>query len=257
MLQQQRNPSRANAGYAALSAKPLHVLVFLIPFMVLYEVGSIYYLQQPSRGVVETIGARSFLAGFFDAFGAASLHIPPIALSVVLIIWHLLERDSWRVRGWVLLGMAVESILWTLPLLVFGLLFPFTRAAMGVGDPTSLTELSWQARLTLSAGAGVYEELLFRLVLISAVHFVIVDLMQGTEWVGKTMAIIVSAVCFALYHNVVHPGGGVDLPLVIYYTIAGLYFAGLFIFRGFGMCVAAHALLDAIVLVVIPSRLTG
>lgn len=254
MPAQQRNPARQPSGYLTLSTRPLHVLVFLIPFMVLYEVGSIYYLQQPSRGVVETIGARSFLAGFFDAFGAASLHIPPIVLCVVLLIWHLLEKDSWRVRGWVIVGMAAESLLWTLPLLVFGLSFPFTHAAAGVNDPSGLTELSWQARLTLSAGAGVYEELLFRLVLISAVHFVIVDLMQGTDRVGKTIAVIVSAVCFALYHNVVQPGGGVDLQLVIYYAIAGFYFAGLFIFRGFGMCVAAHALFDAIVLVVIPSR---
>jgi len=38
--------------------RPLHVLLFLLPMVVLYEVGSIRYLSDPAHGVVEMIGAQ-------------------------------------------------------------------------------------------------------------------------------------------------------------------------------------------------------
>jgi len=229
-------------------------LVFLLPLLLLYELGSILFLSDPGRGVVETIGARSILGGFFEAWGGASLHLPAVALTVVLLCWHVFERDPWRIRPRVLLAMLVESVLWTLPLLVFGLLLAMDRPppAAGVAPPTAaLGGFSWQARLTLSAGAGIYEELLFRLILITAIHFVLVDLLRLSQGVGFVVAAVVSAVAFALYHNISHPGGGANLALLAFYTAAGLYFATLFIFRGFGIVVAAHALYDVVVLVAI------
>lgn len=239
------------ATYAHLSTRPLHMLCFLAPFLALYEIGSLLYLRQPSKGLIETISARSIFAGFFDAFGIASFHIPPIALCVILLLWHIFERDPWGVRPKVLAGMLAESLVWTLPLLAFGLLFESGRPAMQT-DGGVLAGLSWQARLTLSAGAGIYEELLFRLILITGVHFVVVDLLHGTKGVGFTIGAVVSAIAFALYHNISHPGGGVDLAVLAYYTLAGMYLAALFIFRGFGMPVAAHAFYDAVVLVALP-----
>ncbi|MBS0198488.1 MAG: CPBP family intramembrane metalloprotease [Planctomycetes bacterium] len=239
-------------SYAALSTRPLYVLCFLLPFMVLYEVGSFKYLRDSGRGVIETIGARKILAGFFETFGIASFHIPPLVLCAVLIVWHVLLGDAWKIKGRVIVGMALESVLWTLPLLVFALTFFVRRPPAFIGAE-AFADLSMPARLTLSAGAGVYEELLFRLIIISVVHFIVVDLLQGSRGVGYTMGGVISAVAFAMAHNISHPGGGTDLGLFAYYALAGLYFAGLFVFRGFGMVVATHALFDAVVLVAIPS----
>ncbi len=241
------------ATYGHLSTRPLHTLCFLAPFLVLYEVGSLLYLREPSKGMIETISARRMFSGFFEVFGIASFHIPPIALCVILLTWHILERDPWGIRPRVLGGMAAESIMWTLPLLAFGLLFQIGRPAL-LADGGMLADLSWQARLTLSAGAGIYEELLFRMILISGVHFVVVDLLHGSKGVGYTIGGVVSALAFAFYHNVSHPGGGVDLSILAYYSLAGMYLSALFIFRGFGMAVAVHAIFDAIVLLAIPIR---
>jgi len=240
--------------YVTLSTRPLHILTFLIPFVALYEIGSFLYLHHPSRGVVDTIGAHGILAGFFNTFGVVSFHIPPILLIVVLLTWHLVEKDPLGIRLSVMLGMLAESLLWTLPLLVFGLLFQRHTAAMDTPlAQNALNALSWQAKLTLSAGAGVYEELLFRFFLITTAQFIISDLIGGTKGVSLTIGAIVSATCFALYHNIAHPGGGVDLRLFLYFAVAGLYFAALFIFRGLGIAVAAHFIYDAVVLVAIPA----
>jgi len=247
-----RSPRPKDDGrYSWLSTRPLHVLVFLLPLMIVYEVGSILYLADPSRGVIETIGARSILGGFFEAFGVASLHLPPLALATVLMVWQFLERDSWRVRPVVLLGMLLESFLWTLPILVFGLMLGMDQPAAGVDQGAGLAARSWQARITLSLGAGIYEELLFRLILVTAIHFVAVDLLRLSQGVGFVLAAVVSAIAFALYHDVSSPGGGADLWKFLFLGGAGVYFAALFIMRGFGVAVATHALYDVVVLLVV------
>ncbi|MBI1189615.1 MAG: CPBP family intramembrane metalloprotease [Tepidisphaera sp.] len=240
--------------YAAWSSRPLHVLAFLAPLLVLYEIGSVVFLSGPALGA-ETIGARGILGSFFHAFGVASLHLPPVALVAVLLTWHLMLRDPWKLKTGVLAGMAAESLLWAVPLLVLGVALsmrsqPAAPSPALIGQNAALAELSWQARLTVSIGAGIYEELLFRLILIGLVHFVVVDLMKFHSNAGYVVGAMLSAVLFALSHDLAAPGGGVDLRLLAFYVAAGLYFATVFIWRGFGVVVAAHAMYDAIALLV-------
>lgn len=248
------NAARAG-GYARLSMRPLHVLVFLLPLILAYEAGSAVYLADRGSGLIETIAAYKTLAKFFEAFGSATWFLPGIALIAVLLTWHVLERDRWQVRPGVLVGMLAESFLWTLPLLVFGVLLKPTEGAhaamQSAADAPPIAQLGWQGKIVLSIGAGLYEELLFRLILIAAVHFVLVDLMRLRHATGGLIAACVSAAAFALYHDIGLPGGGIDVRLALFYAAAGLYFAIIFVLRGFGIVVAAHAIYDVVVLVLI------
>lgn len=247
--------------YAQASTRPLHVLVFLLPLIVAYEIGSIVYLVDPSKNVMETIAARSILSGVFEAFGALSFHLPAILLVVILLLWHVLEKDPWRIKPKTIVAMGLESALWTLPLLVLGLLLlggePKTAMAIAQGADAvqggahgvghTISSYPWQHRLTLSLGAGLYEELLFRLILISALHFVFSDVMKLPPLVAYAIPAVISAVAFAYYHA---NAGSTVLPgaVFLFYSIAGVYFAMLFVKRGFGVVVATHALYDIVVL---------
>src|SRR5436190_7062429 len=106
-----RTALKPRTGYAWVSTRPLHVLLFLLPLMAAYELGSIRYLSDPGHGVIETIGARKILTDFFNTFGVAGYYLPPVVLSFVLLLWHVLEKDRWKVQGSVLLGMLMESVL--------------------------------------------------------------------------------------------------------------------------------------------------
>lgn len=241
-------------SYWSLSTRPLHVLAFLSPLILFYEFGTARFLTR--AGVVETIGAQSMLYGFFAAFGAWSTFLPGVALAAVLLVWHLLIGDRWRLKLSVLGGMLVESAVLTLPLLVMGLFIlgdRSARPAMGGAEVqvTQLQQLPIVAKLTLAIGAGIYEELLFRLILITALHFLLVDLFKLPDWSGSVVATVVSAVAFALYHHHTDPSGLVDRRLLLFYTAAGLYFGSLFLLRGFGVVVATHALYDVVALVLI------
>ncbi len=241
--------------YFYLSTRPLYVLAFLTPLILLYEIGSIAYLSGVASGV--DVSARRLLRVFFEHFGAFSLHLPGIALAAVLLIWHILERDRWKISGRILAGMLAESLVWTLPLLVLGLFFSHHAGkSLLATTGEDVATLSWQARLTLSLGAGIYEELLFRLIAIAALHALLVDLFRLPNRVGYALAAILASCAFAAYHDIWTPQG-INIGLAVYCLVAGLYLSGVFVVRGFGLAVAVHAWYDVIVLVVIPTSLTG
>lgn len=233
-----------NGAYAVLATRPLHVLAFLSPLILLYELGSMWYLA--GRGA-ETIGARGILGSFFHTFGVAGLHLPPVTLVVVLLAWHFALRDPLRIRPVVLLGMGAESALWSVPLLVVGLAMAAGAHAARVDG--SLAGYSWQARLTVAVGAGLYEELLFRLVFITAIHFALSDLLKLRSTPAHIIAILASAAAFALYHNVTLADAA-QTRLLLFYMLAGAYFGALFVLRGFGVVVATHAMYDIAALLI-------
>lgn len=249
-------------GYWRLSMAPLHILAFLLPLIVVYEIGSILYLQN-STGDMRTVSAWRMLSRFFDVFGASSFHLPAITLVVVLLLWHVLNRDPWRIRPGVLIGMALESCVLMIPLLVLGLILDSKDRSDGLialqQSQIDIRAFSWQERLTLSIGAGLYEELVFRLVLITAVHTVLCDFMKVARTTSAVVACVVSALAFAFYHDVSLTGlrSGTNISSAIFLTAAGLYFGGLFLVRGFGIVVATHALYDIVVLVVITRGATS
>jgi hypothetical protein len=259
----QTKPPGAWAIYLDLSQRPLQVLIFLLPLLILYELGTLLFLD--TDGMREIVRARLMLTQLLDAFGAVGFHLPPILLTVVLLCWHAAYKPKpdypkSSFRGDVMVGMGLESFLWAVALVVIGAilanglgtkLLPFAQTGpVGAGSPPA--ELGLMARLTLSIGAGLYEELVFRWMLIAFVHFVLADLLRTGEHWAYGVAIALSAVTFAFYHNVrMGPGAELHLPLLITYVMGGAYFAIIFVLRGFGIVVASHALYDVIALAIL------
>src|SRR5688572_15857932 len=204
-------------GYLQLSTRPLYILVFLLPLIVLYEYGSTVYLSGGKGGIPQTIKAHRLFEDLFHVMGAVGLYLPALALVTVLLIWHVLVRDKWRVKPLVVATMSVESLVWTLPLLVLGSLHMRTFPDGAGGAALAQTgqtwmDVQWQARATIAVGAGIYEEMLFRLVGVALFHFILADVVGLKHNVAATASVIVAAVAFAMYHQVRLDTGGINWP---------------------------------------------
>lgn len=236
--------------YGRLSAGPLHSLAFLLPLVLLYEIGLVVYLSSPDGTLRETIVAHRQLSRLFELFGTGSLYLPGVLLVVILLVWQVTTKAPWRVRPAVVGGMACESVLWMAPVLVLGLITQMklsghgAMAVEGAGSPHV-----WQENVVLSVGAGLYEEMLFRLLLIAGLHAMMHDLLKLGETAASTLAVVGSAVAFTMYHGV---GWGSPASQIFFFTAAGAYFGVVFLMRGFGVVVGAHAAYDIMALVVIP-----
>ncbi len=228
--------------YFSRSREPLHILVFLAPLIIAYEIGAALVLRTGSGA---DIRAHGLLADFFNAFGVGGFYLPGIALVVVLLIWQVLTRKRWRINATTLAGMLLESAVWTVPLLVLAQLIATAAPAVALAESTrtTLEQLPLASRATIAIGAGLYEELLFRLVAIALVHFLLVDLLGLKARLADAVAVIVAALAFAAYHD--------DPSNFLFYAAAGLFFGGIFIARGLGIVVATHAIYDLVALLLL------
>ena len=237
-----RTPRRED--YFARSKKPLHILFFLAPLIVAYEIGAAVFLASDTSAITQDIRAHRLLADFFEAFGVGGFYLPGVALTVVLLLWHVLARHQWKVLPGTLVGMLLESAMWTLPLIVlaqFVVAAPASAAAVALAESGgSLHDLPLAARATIALGAGLYEELLFRLVAITLVHLLLADVIRMPSRWADILAVVAAAAAFGVYHD--------DHANLAFYFIAGVYFGGLFIARGFGIAVATHAVYDLVAL---------
>lgn len=197
---------------------------------------------------------------FLDLFGVTGRHLPALVVAAVLIGMHLVRRrdpatpDPWRPEPKLYLAMALEAIVLALPLFVLtsALFREPNPAAAGSLDPAGLLSATsadtfeqWKASLVISIGAGVYEELAFRLIAIALIGIATKEILALPEEVCVGSAVVLSSVGFAL----IHFGQGIpfDAGRFLFYFVTGVYFAAVYLGRGFGLVVATHTLYDVFV----------
>ena len=108
------------------------------------------------------------------------------------------------------------------------------------------------AEFVFNAGAGVYEELVFRVVLVMVLALFFTRVVHLERVQGGLAAAVAAAVLFSLVHfggraGADQWGGELFWPLFVFRAGAGLFFSLLFYFRSFGVAVAAHAVYDSLV----------
>lgn len=220
-------------GYLAAARQPIHMLVMLSPLMVAVEIGGNFaqvpgnpYRSHVARGLIETL---------LSVTGAAGTLLAPAALLAALLslTWR---SGRWRVRPAVPALMLVEAAVTAIPLMVLArVLGPLAVAG---GLPV--------ARLCDGIGAGLYEELVFRLFLISAL------LLVAETWLSRAragtvrgVAVLLAGVAFSWVHFQPIGGEVFDWALFLSRSIAGSYLGFIFVHRGFGIAAGSHAAYNA------------
>jgi len=238
------NPAaKATRDYWEESRRPLASLYFVLPLLIFYEVGVLLMGPDSLRN-----GADVWLRTLLNWIGFGEYFLLPALTIVTLLGWHHLTGRSWKVHVTVIYGMAAESILLAVALLLFAHL-QMQLLSGEMLDTLFIREQirrSVMNRLVLYIGAGIYEELLFRLLLFSAILGV-VRFAGGKPAAQLWIALIASSLLFALAHYVGHYGDPFDLHSFSFRAIAGAFFALLFYYRGFGIAAGTHALYDVLV----------
>jgi membrane protease YdiL (CAAX protease family) len=214
--------------YWAESRRPLASLVFIAPLLLIYEIGVLTFGVQN--------GADAFMRRVLDGLGFGQHFLLPVLTLFILLGWHYLSREPWQLSGGIISGMAVESVLLGIVLRVVS----FVQNAV--------LSLSIGEKITNAIGflgAGIYEELLFRLILLSLLAWVI-RRFGATQRVSTVTAVILSSVLFALAHHLGVNGEPFNFYHVLFRCIAGVFFSILFIYRGFGITAGSHAMYDII-----------
>lgn len=222
-------------GYFAQTALPLSSLIFLLPMIVLYELGTRWYAFDPVSHTQQRIIAFSLMQQFFTMLGATGRYMPAAAVVAILVACHAVRNEPWSANLGYIAGMFVESALYAIPLRALALAFAHYLPLYPSGDKS-------RALLVLSLGAGVYEEMLFRFVAFTVLSFIFVDLMKMSTVHAVLWMVLITSVGFSAYHYL---GSEVfEWRSFTFRTVAGIYFAVIFLWRGIGVTAGSHAAYD-------------
>lgn len=240
----------APSSYWQASRAPRYSLLFALPLLVFYQTLAVVFAHGPDsvRNGADVILQRLFVA-VAGRWGPLLFMASLIGAGLWLVGRDMRAHGS-RFRGGVFLGMLGESVLLAL---VFGLaVASVTSGVLGLLRPLTLLAdlpLDWWTRLMVSLGAGIYEELLFRVLLVGVLATAARALFGWRPATAGAAATLLGAAIFAAFHYLGRYGDAWQLYSFVFRMIAGLFFSALYLLRGFGITAWTHALYDVSLLV--------
>lgn len=238
------------ASYFALSRAHRYSILFALPLLLGYEALAAL-LAQPGHAELRN-GADAILRSAFIA--VAGVHGSAVFMAVIILVGlGLVIRDMRasrdRVRPVIFLGMLAESAALAA---VFGMVIGLATArllgtlhALSLGP---LEQTSWATRLMLSLGAGLYEELFFRVLLVTGIAAGARVVLGLGRRASGVIASILGALIFSAFHYIGPYGDQFEVQSFVFRMLSGLAFSGLYLVRGFGITAWTHALYDAFLL---------
>lgn len=189
---------------------------------------------------------KSLFLSFGGQHGLLAFNAALLGAGAVLVVRDM-RRNGQGLQPGVFLGMAAESAVGGL---VFGMVAGTLTALLLRGAPALM--VAWQGttsfdlptQLMISLGAGIYEELLFRVLMVGTLAWVGRRLLGWSPLVAGIVATLVGAVLFSAFHYVGPYGDALELGSFTFRAVAGVLFSAMYLLRGLGITAWTHALYD-------------
>ncbi len=238
-----KGPGKPHGKVAHDPRNLLTSLVLVFPLFLVYQIGVLFTLP--------VLNGADFLTVFlFRNLGLStgSYLAYTFAVTVGFAIAVAVLRHKQRFDPKLIVPVLVESAIYALTMGSL-IVFVMTRA-LGIspqlagGGGGFVAQQGFGTRIVMSLGAGVYEETVFRLGILSGL-VVLFDRVFGLRrWIAFVMALLLSAVLFSAMHHIPPYGDPLHAGIFTFRVLAGLCFGLLFWYRGFAIAVYTHALYD-------------
>ena len=177
-----RSKGFGSPEYMRQTLRPVICLAFVLPLIFIHELGLINSDQLSGRS-----GIDQWLSWFLNLVGGGHLVVLPVVTAGTLLYFHHQLEDDWRFKPYVLFGMLAESfclgaILFFAGNALYQMFSADYAANTTIAQASGLNAIScWSTTITY-IGAGVYEEVIFRLLLLNGLIYV------GKFYLSKTEA---------------------------------------------------------------------
>lgn len=233
--------------YLTVSKSPLYSFIFTLPLFLLYEVG-IFLISSRDIDQLRN-GADVLMRQVLESFGIYGMYGFGGTFLIGFLIAFIRQKKNLRtseIESRFLLIMFFESIAWATLLVIMMIKIP---TFLSLSNEDHLIQ-----QVVLAIGAGIYEEFVFRVLLISGLAILFGLIFNWGEF-GKTfLSVIISSAIFSIFHFFGSYGDTFSFPLFFVRFFAGIFLAMIYIFRGFGIAAYAHSIYDLFVLVYITTN---
>jgi Type II CAAX prenyl endopeptidase Rce1-like len=235
------------SNYWRLTRSPRYSLLFALPLLLLYETLAFGLSHDAITGVRN--GADVLLKSVFVGLGGRTglILFGMVLLGTAAVLVYR-DRAAGKLRSGFFLAMAAESALYAG---IFGAVAGMLTALL-LGGLVRLalppaTKLDLPTQLMISLGAGIYEELLFRVLIVGMIAWLGRRVLGWKPIAAGALATVLGALIFSTFHYIGPYGDRLQLASFAYRAIAGVLFSGLYLARGFGITAWTHALYDVLV----------
>lgn len=211
--------------------------------MIAYEI--LILVSQPPHETVR-ISVDILLKSIFQSFGVNAISATLIASAFIgAVILYKKRADLPHLRGSYFVSMILESAVYAVLVTIVIVGFLETILTMNVSE--SADSLNKIQLFALSLGAGLYEELFFRVILVGGLSYFLMSFFKkkGTAY---TIAAIVAALIFSGVHYIGQFGDSFTLGSFLFRFLFGLALNLIYVTRGFGIAAWTHALYDIFII---------
>ena len=229
------------SNYWKQTHTPLYSFIFTMPLFLIYELG-VFTISASDLPLLRN-GADVLMRQIMEVFGIYGAYGFSGTFLFGFIIAFLRQKKSLMtssIRGEYLLTMLFESIGWAILLTITMIWFPNLLMS---GKEGILIQ-----QFVLAIGAGIYEEFVFRVIIITGMIYVLGFVFQWGNLAKKGGGIFISAILFSIFHFVGPYGEDPQINLFTIRFIAGLILGAIYVFRGFGIAAYTHTIYDLFVL---------
>jgi hypothetical protein len=248
----------AKDSYLDRTSRPIYALTYLLGFIVLYELGTLVISTDVLSNSMTAVQVRVVSFAWIQNLLTTHLNFPtrmtwiatPLVVVVILLALQITSKTQWKVRASDFIPMTIESIMLAVPLIVLSLTINSSVAEQSILMNAAHGAGGLAVELVTGIGAGIYEELVFRLILISLLMLIFQDFMGVSRRSSIILSVAISAVLFSAHHHIFFINGSLKIgeafvfSTFVFRILAGVYFAAIFAIRGFAIAVGTHAFYD-------------
>lgn len=219
-------------------------MALVAPLWLFYELVA-YLINHGFGGELRT-GIDLFIKHLFKVWNVP-LELFLVAILSGLIIYLISHgKELIELKALFLVFILLESLVYSAILGLVGGRFAKIFLAQGTPEPVSGGFL---ANFVKHIGAGVYEEMVFRLILVSLFIWLLTKVVGMNRSLGAFFAVAISSVLFSLGHYLSFFNEPFELSSFLFRFAAGMVFGFLFMVRGFGISVYTHAFYNILTMI--------
>jgi membrane protease YdiL (CAAX protease family) len=233
--------------YLDCTRSPWYSLIFVLPLWLLYELLAATVNFGHQQAVIN--GADAMLRGALHVLGVQGPLAGMLVIAVVATIWVCRADAGHRRHGiqpGYFIGMLAESGFYAflfggVVVRIMQLVLPGFLMRLQIG---SRTGLDLGVQFMTSLGAGVYEELLFRVLLMGGLAWMGTRVLRMKPGASLLIAMVASSLLFSAFHYVGSLRDTFSVASFSFRFIAGMLLAIIYRVRGFGIAAYTHAFYD-------------
>ena len=229
-------------NYWRFSRSAYYSVVSALPLLVVYE---ILVIMTQSRYWGIRNAADMWIRTFLMAFDLRAQHLTFVMIGIAFALIPVAKARSYGVKLKANFFLLMLAEAFTYSLVLGGVLQSILRlSGLAAGGPGN----GALQNFALSLGAGLFEEIIFRVLLLNLLFFLLNYIFKN-KVTTAVISVLAASFLFSLSHYIGSMADSWELYSFMFRWIAGMIFTVLYFMRGFAITAYTHALYDIWVLV--------